>query len=399
MNCFRSCAGSAGFTTSTPGGPPKSAMWVKSRSGSNGKVFESAGAIQCVATPETTSVYPSSAALATNSEPMTPPAPARFSTMKFSFKVSLSLCDTRRPRVSAVPPGAKGTTMRTVLAGQLCASASGPPSSRATSTAALGPKCRAGCEIDASIGVILPEHRAKIAVRPPRGLCATYRNGKSHGNHRRTTDPLAAGRGLARAERSRGLEGVHRGLRSDRKSFRYRVPRRHGGVGGARESQVQRKARALRSQPAEFLFPVLRGIGRRGGIRQGQRAGFAQDRRRGHAPDLLRQGERRRQARAGRLAADRRGREKNGRRLLRGVQREARRTRGQARRGGARVFRAPYPSGLVGGGRAARSAPRLPRAPARALTLAPRSPGRYPDGAFFEAAIALKAGKSARECF
>src|SRR5438876_1134104 len=238
MNSFRSCVGSAGFTTSTPGGPPKRAMWVKSRSGSNGKLFESAGAMQCVATPETTSVYPSGAAFATNSEPITPPAPARFSTMKFSLKVSLSLCDTRRPRVSAVPPGAKGTTMRTVLAGQLCARASGPPSSRATSTAALGPKCRAGCEIDASIGVILPEHRAKIAVRPPRGLCATYRNGKSHGNHRRTTDPLAAGRGLARAERSRGLEGVHRGLRSDRKSFRYRVPRRHGGVGGARESQV-----------------------------------------------------------------------------------------------------------------------------------------------------------------
>src|SRR5438132_787238 len=91
MNCLRSCAGSAGFTTSTPGGPPKSAMWVKSRSGSNGKVFESAGAMQCVATPETTSVYPSGAAFATSSEPMTPPAPARFSTMKFSFKLGETL--------------------------------------------------------------------------------------------------------------------------------------------------------------------------------------------------------------------------------------------------------------------------------------------------------------------
>src|SRR5882672_1976114 len=111
------------------------------------------------------------------SEPIAPPAPARFSMMKFSLKLSVSLCATKRPRVSAVPPGAKGTMMRTVLAGQLCAKASGPPSSRATSTAALGPKRRAGRQRDASMGVILPEHRAKIAVRPLKALCATYRNG------------------------------------------------------------------------------------------------------------------------------------------------------------------------------------------------------------------------------
>src|SRR6266568_4186530 len=177
MNCFRSCAGSAGFTTSTPGGPPKSAMWVKSRSGSNGKLFESAGAMQCVATPETTSVYPSGAAFATSSEPMMPPAPARFSTMKFSFKISLSLCDTRRPSVSAVPPGAKGTMMRTVLAGHPCARACEPAISRATSPASPGPECRASCESEAATGVILPEHRARIAERPPRTLRAAYRNG------------------------------------------------------------------------------------------------------------------------------------------------------------------------------------------------------------------------------
>src|SRR5436190_1394405 len=72
MNCFRSCAGSAGFTTSTPGGPPKSAMWVKSRSGSNGKLFESTGAMQCVATPETTRVYPSGAAMEMTGEQLIP---------------------------------------------------------------------------------------------------------------------------------------------------------------------------------------------------------------------------------------------------------------------------------------------------------------------------------------
>src|SRR5260221_7261824 len=85
-----------------------------------GNVFESAGAMQCVATPETTSVYPSGAAFATRSEPMTPPAPARFSTMKFSFRVSLSLCDTRRPRVSAGPPAAKGKTLRPALGRPPC---------------------------------------------------------------------------------------------------------------------------------------------------------------------------------------------------------------------------------------------------------------------------------------
>src|SRR6266700_4075784 len=69
MNCFRSLTGSEGWITSTPGGPPKSAMCVKSRSGSKGKFLDSAGAMQCDATPDTTRVYPSGAALATNSEP------------------------------------------------------------------------------------------------------------------------------------------------------------------------------------------------------------------------------------------------------------------------------------------------------------------------------------------
>src|SRR6266571_5203268 len=90
----------------------------------------------------------------------------------------------------------------------------------------------------------------------------------------------------------------------------------------------------LRSQTAELLLALLRGIGRGGGLRQGRRAGVAQERRRGNPADLFRESERRRQARAGRLAADRRGREENGGRLLRRLQREARRTRGQARGGG-----------------------------------------------------------------
>src|SRR5258708_7909444 len=43
--------------------------------------------------------------------------------MKFSFRDSVSFCATRRPSVSAVPPGAKGTTTRTGFEGQGCAHA------------------------------------------------------------------------------------------------------------------------------------------------------------------------------------------------------------------------------------------------------------------------------------
>src|SRR5258706_16422097 len=52
-----------------------------------------------------------------------PPAPARFSTTNDWPKLSLSLLATMRPSVSAVPPGAKGTTTRTGFAGQPCANA------------------------------------------------------------------------------------------------------------------------------------------------------------------------------------------------------------------------------------------------------------------------------------
>ena len=54
-NDLRSCASRPGYTTSTVGGPPKSAMCVKLRSGSNG-TGDIAGAITCDAMPETTSV-------------------------------------------------------------------------------------------------------------------------------------------------------------------------------------------------------------------------------------------------------------------------------------------------------------------------------------------------------
>src|SRR3954451_12002249 len=121
MNSFRFFAGSDGVTASTAGGPPKSAMCVKSFSGSYGVPCGSCGAMTCEAMPETSNVYPSAGALTTCSEPSTPPAPGRFSTTKFSFSCSVSFCATSRPSVSALPPGANGATILTGRAGYGCA--------------------------------------------------------------------------------------------------------------------------------------------------------------------------------------------------------------------------------------------------------------------------------------
>src|SRR2546427_1336941 len=54
---------------------------------------------------------------------MTPPAPGRFSTMKFTFSRSVSCAATRRPSVSALPPGANGTMIFTGFAGHVWAEA------------------------------------------------------------------------------------------------------------------------------------------------------------------------------------------------------------------------------------------------------------------------------------
>ena len=56
MKAFKSFTGSDGCTASTEGGPPNSAMWAKSFTGSNGNFGDNAGATACEATPETSSV-------------------------------------------------------------------------------------------------------------------------------------------------------------------------------------------------------------------------------------------------------------------------------------------------------------------------------------------------------
>src|SRR5436190_2915774 len=54
---------------------------------------------------------------------MLPPAPARLSTTTGWPRISVSCCPVRRAMMSAGPPGAKGITKRTGLAGQVCACA------------------------------------------------------------------------------------------------------------------------------------------------------------------------------------------------------------------------------------------------------------------------------------
>src|SRR5450759_3168520 len=66
------------------------------------------------------SVYPSGLARATISEPSTLLAPARLSTTKVWPRRSPTLSATMRPRMSLVPPGAKGTISRTALVGYGC---------------------------------------------------------------------------------------------------------------------------------------------------------------------------------------------------------------------------------------------------------------------------------------
>ena len=58
-------------------------------------------------------MYPSGAALATASVPITPPAPARFSTTTVWPSAGCSFSAITRAMMSVVPPGGNGTTIRT----------------------------------------------------------------------------------------------------------------------------------------------------------------------------------------------------------------------------------------------------------------------------------------------
>jgi hypothetical protein len=68
------------------------------------------------------SVWPSGAALATDSVPTVPPAPVRFSTTTFCLSRSCSFSATSRPIASTPPPAAIGTTRVMLRCGFNCAS-------------------------------------------------------------------------------------------------------------------------------------------------------------------------------------------------------------------------------------------------------------------------------------
>src|SRR5262249_470590 len=81
------------------------------------------------------SVSPSGADLATNSAPMKPLAPGRFSTITGWLQSETSLGSMMRASVSAPPPGGNGTTTRTRFQGRLWPSRAAEAKSRAAAAA------------------------------------------------------------------------------------------------------------------------------------------------------------------------------------------------------------------------------------------------------------------------
>src|SRR5688572_30774504 len=103
---------------------------AKSRTASNGSFAIIAAAVEWPAVARS-SVWPSGAAFATRSEPITPPAPGLFSTTTGWPRSGESCCATTRATVSELPPGGKPTTMRTARSGYDCAWAAAATSSAA----------------------------------------------------------------------------------------------------------------------------------------------------------------------------------------------------------------------------------------------------------------------------
>src|SRR5438477_4760401 len=79
------------------------------------------------------SVWPSDADRATYSAAIWLLAPALFSTIACWPQASVKRCASMRPSVSVTPPGGAGTTMLTVLLGNVCAAA-GPVEPNASKT-------------------------------------------------------------------------------------------------------------------------------------------------------------------------------------------------------------------------------------------------------------------------
>src|SRR2546423_13192016 len=96
---------------------------------------------------------------------MLPAAPPRFSTSTGWPHFSPIFCAMTRPRMSVVPPGAQGTTMRTALVGYVCAAACG----RRTS-AAMRKSKRIGAPIIAAAARAFAEHGFDVPMADRRRM-------------------------------------------------------------------------------------------------------------------------------------------------------------------------------------------------------------------------------------
>ena len=102
----------AGLTTSTSGTRTTSERCARSRYTSKGMRCGRAGAMDKAPGPVKARVWPSEAAFAAASVPMTPPAPVRLSTTTGWPSCAAKASAKTRPKMSAGPPAAKGTTRR-----------------------------------------------------------------------------------------------------------------------------------------------------------------------------------------------------------------------------------------------------------------------------------------------
>ena len=122
-NSARFCQRDSARTATIKGTEPSVDTGMKAFSTSKGTRLNSAPAAALVELVPISTVSPSGVARATASAPISPLAPARFSTTTFWPRVSRIFSVKTRATVSVAEPGAKGTMARTGLGGHSCAAA------------------------------------------------------------------------------------------------------------------------------------------------------------------------------------------------------------------------------------------------------------------------------------
>src|SRR5262245_33620755 len=128
---------------------------------------------------------------------MLPPAPPRFSTMNCWPRLSVSFCASGRAIVSLPPPGGYGTTMRTGLAGYVCAAALPPKQAMTKKTTNEAPRRGVRQEFhvedpESFLSRNLAHVRRKlrfIGDRRPQGACLDSISGHERENRRDRRDP------------------------------------------------------------------------------------------------------------------------------------------------------------------------------------------------------------------